>query len=205
MGITKRICEMIMQALSGNYTKFIVVRFGNVIGSNGSVIPLFKQQISKGGPITVTHPEASRYFMAISEAVQLVMTAGAIGQGSEIFLLDMGSPIKIVDLAYKLIENSGLTPEKDIEINYIGLRAGEKLNEELYWKGEDIIPTKNKKITLLRPNDINKEFLFLQIDRLIKMKSEQKSYDTIGVLKSLVPEAVIRDSKNAKKQYSLYS
>ncbi len=124
MGTTKRIGEMILQGLSGNGTKFISVRFGNVIGSNGSVIPVFKKQILSGGPITVTHPEVSRYFMAISEAVQLVMTAGAMGEGGEIFLLDMGTPIKIVDLAHKLIEQLGLTPGKDIEIRVHGTAAG---------------------------------------------------------------------------------
>jgi FlaA1/EpsC-like NDP-sugar epimerase len=195
MGITKRICEMILQSLSGSGTKFIAVRFGNVIGSNGSVIPLFKEQILVGGPVTVTHPDASRYFMTISEAVQLVLTAGAMGQGGEIFLLDMGTPIKIVDLARRLIKNSGLTPEKDIEIHYTGLRPGEKLHEELYWKGEGIVPTSNKKITMLRPADFDKEFFFSQIAHLEKIETENNKHDLLEILKSIVPEASLESHK----------
>jgi FlaA1/EpsC-like NDP-sugar epimerase len=168
MGATKRVGELIMQALSGGSTQFIAVRFGNVIGSNGSVIPLFKEQIAHGGPVTVTHPEASRYFMAISEAVQLVMTAAAMGRGGEIFLLDMGQPIKIVDMATNLIKASGLVPEKDIEIKFTGLRPGEKLHEELFWQGENIVPTVNKKITMLRSNGVDREFILSQVDYLAK-------------------------------------
>ncbi len=169
MGTTKRVAELIVQGLNNlnnNGTKFIAVRFGNVIGSNGSVIPLFKKQIAEGGPVTVTHPEVSRYFMAISEAVQLVMTAGAMGNGGEIFLLDMGNPIKIVDLAKELIRKHGLEPGRDIDIVFTGLRPGEKLHEELYWQGEGIIPTENKKITMLRPNGAFCNDLFHKIDTL---------------------------------------
>ena len=195
---------MVIQGFAGIGTKFIAVRFGNVIGSNGSVIPLFKEQIASGGPVTITHHEATRYFMSIPEAVQLVMTAGTMGQGGEIFLLDMGSPIKIMDLAHKLIRQSGLTPEKDIEIKYTGLRPGEKLHEELYWKGEGIIPTNNKKITVLRPNGFNKVFLFTQIARLEKIKSENNRKELMEILKSLVPEFTINNHKKVSGINSSY-
>ena len=139
MGASKRVAELIVQALADNGTQFISVRFGNVVGSDGSVLPLFKKQIMDGGPITITHPDVSRYFMSISEAVQLVMSAGALGKGGEIFLLDMGEPVKIVDVAKRMIEYMGLNPEKDIDIKFVGLRPGERLHEELFWKGEGII------------------------------------------------------------------
>jgi FlaA1/EpsC-like NDP-sugar epimerase len=188
MGATKRIGEMVMQAYSQNGTKFITVRFGNVIGSSGSVVPLFKKQIAQGGPITVTDPETTRYFMSISEAVQLVMTAGAMGQGGEIFLLDMGEPIKILDLAHKLIESSALIPGKDIEIQFIGLRPGEKLHEELYWKGENIVPTENKKITMLQANGFDKKLFFKQLNRLELIDREKNCAEILKALKELVPE-----------------
>ncbi|NIR50227.1 polysaccharide biosynthesis protein [candidate division KSB1 bacterium] len=195
MGATKRIGEMILQGYSGDGSKFIIVRFGNVIGSNGSVLQLFKKQIAHGGPVTVTHAEASRYFMSISEAVQLVMTAGAMGQGGEIYLLDMGEPIKITDLARKLIEASGLTPGKDIEIKYIGLRPGEKLTEELFWKGENIMPTQNKKITRLKSNGFNKDLFFMQLNRLQSFVRDQNDHELIETLNDLVPEATFSNGK----------
>ena len=191
MGTTKRTAELIVQGLSGGATKFISVRFGNVIGSNGSVIPIFKKQIAEGGPITVTHPEVARYFMSISEAVQLVLTAGGMGQGGEIFLLDMGEPIKIVDLAKKMINFSGLTPQKDIDIVFTGLRPGEKLQEELFWQGEGIVPTENKKITMLKPNGRNFKLL---LDRIGRLEECERCNDVKGIfalLKEIVPEARI--------------
>jgi FlaA1/EpsC-like NDP-sugar epimerase len=188
MGITKRICEMIVQSLSYSGKKFIAVRFGNVIGSNGSVIPTFKQQIASGGPVTITHPETSRYFMTIPEAVQLLMTAGAMGQGGEIFLLDMGTPIKVLDLARKLIVLSGLTPDKDIEIVFTGLRPGEKLHEELYWEGEGIVPTSNKKITMLRSNGFDAQFFATQMAILAKIAGETDEQKLKEVLLSFFPE-----------------
>ncbi len=193
MGTTKRVAELIVQALNNNRTKFVAVRFGNVIGSNGSVIPLFKKQIAEGGPVTVTHPEVSRYFMAISEAVQLVMTAGAMGSGGEIFLLDMGKPIKIVDLAMELIRKHGLEPGRDIDIVFTGLRPGEKLHEELYWQGEGIIPTDNKKITMLRQNGIYYDNLFSKIELLKECTTKGDVKDIIRLLKEIVPESTIRD------------
>lgn len=154
MGATKRVAELIAQHLNSPACQFIAVRFGNVIGSNGSVIPLFKKQIVGGGPITVTHKEMTRYFMAISEAVQLVLMAGTIGKGGEIFLLDMGKPIKILEVAEALIRRSGLMPNKDIDIVFTGIRPGEKLHEELFWSGEGIVPTQNKLINHAKPDKI---------------------------------------------------
>jgi FlaA1/EpsC-like NDP-sugar epimerase len=193
MGTTKRVAEMIVQGLSsnGSGTKFIAVRFGNVIGSNGSVIPIFQRQIIDGGPITITHPEATRYFMSISEAVQLVMTAGAMGTGGEIFLLDMGEPIKIIDIATKLINYSGLKPGKDVEIVSIGLRPGEKLHEELYWQGEGIVPTENKKITMLRPNGLYPERLNAQLKELEESSRLSNVQGIYTLLREIVPEAKI--------------
>jgi FlaA1/EpsC-like NDP-sugar epimerase len=149
MGATKRLGEIFLQSLSAaqpDKTKFMAVRFGNVLGSSGSVIPIFNKQIAAGGPVKVTHPEVTRYFMTIPEAVGLVLQSGAQGQGGEIFVLDMGKPIKIVDLARQLIELSGLRPDEDIEIEFVGLRPGEKLFEELSHKGENITPTNHSKI-----------------------------------------------------------
>jgi FlaA1/EpsC-like NDP-sugar epimerase len=193
MGTTKRVAEMIVQGLSGNVsdTKFIAVRFGNVIGSNGSVIPIFQRQIMEGGPVTITHPDATRYFMSISEAVQLVMTAGAMGKGGEIFLLDMGEPIKIIDIATKLINYSGLKPGKDVEIVPIGLRPGEKLHEELYWKGEGVVPTENKKITMLKPNGLSLERLDTQLKELEESSHLSNAKGIYTLLKEIVPEAKI--------------
>ena len=149
MGGTKRLAELVLQEIPSR-TRFISVRFGNVLGSDGSVIPLFKKQIAEGGPVTVTHPEVTRYFMTISEAVQLVLQAGSMGSGGEVFLLDMGQPIKIVDLARNLIELSGFRPDEDIEIVFTGLRPGEKLHEELYHLGEQWSATAHQKVLKFR-------------------------------------------------------
>jgi FlaA1/EpsC-like NDP-sugar epimerase len=193
MGTTKRVAEMIIQGLCGNSsgTRFIAVRFGNVIGSNGSVIPIFRHQIIEGGPVTITHAEATRYFMSISEAVQLVMTAGAMGTGGEIFLLDMGEPIKIIDIATKLINFSGLKLGKDVEIVFTGLRPGEKLHEELYWQGEGIVPTENKKITMLKPNGLYPDRLNTQLKELEESSHLGNIQGIYTLLKEIVPEAKI--------------
>lgn len=146
MGMTKRIAEGVIQSLNGGSTTFVAVRFGNVLGSDGSVLPLFKWQIAKGGPVTVTDPDASRYFMLISEAAQLVLQAGAMGRGGEIFFLDMGEPVRIGDLAENLIRLSGFQPGKEIPIEVVGLRPGERLNEELVVDGEELLPTEHEKV-----------------------------------------------------------
>jgi len=191
MGTTKRIAEIVTQGFNGKDTKFIAVRFGNVIGSNGSVIPIFRKQIQEGGPITVTHEGITRYFMSIPEAVQLVLTAGAMGKGSEIFLLDMGEPVKIADLARELIRLSGLEPGKDIDIVYSGLRPGEKMYEELFWQGEGIVPTENKKITMLRHEDMSHEAIMEKVESLKKCVRRNDTAGVVEVLKDLVPESTI--------------
>lgn len=161
MGVSKRIAEMVIQYFSTiqNQTKFMVVRFGNVIGSRGSVVPLFKKQIEFGGPITVTHPEAMRYFMTLKEAVQLILQAVAIGKGGEIFVLDMGKPIKIFELAKNLIILSGFIPGKDIKIKFIGLRPGEKLYEEPLSKRENLIATKKDNIYIANLQEVDERFM----------------------------------------------
>jgi len=164
MGASKRLCEMIIQTksmMNGISTQFVITRFGNVLGSNGSVIPLFKKQIEEGGPVTVTHPEITRYFMTIPEACQLVLEAGFIGKGGEIFVFDMGKPVKIEDLARNMIRLSGLEPDKDIKIEYTGLRPGEKLYEEILSSNEEMSSTLHEKIKIAKveKNDYRKEVL----------------------------------------------
>ncbi len=191
MGATKRVTELIGQVMNGDGTMFVAVRFGNVLGSNGSVIPIFRRQITEGGPLTVTHPEMTRFFMSIPEAVQLVMTAGAMGKGGEIFLLDMGDPVKILDVARALIELSGLEVDKDVEIQISGVRPGEKLHEELYWHGEGIAPTENRKITMLEQAPPEREIV---LDCIEGMRELVEKRDLKGVAASIlkvVPEATL--------------
>lgn len=186
MGASKRMCEMIIQTLNRNYkTDYVAVRFGNVLGSNGSVVPLFKKQIAAGGPVTVTHPDIIRYFMTISEAVSLVLEAGAYAKGGEIFVLDMGEPVKIVDLAKNLIELSGLKVGEDIEIQYTGLRPGEKLYEELLMDEEGMQDTANKLIHIGRPIEMDEKLFLKQLDRLSRAADNDS-----GVIKQLVKEIV---------------
>ena len=150
MGASKRVAERIMQLRRGGETRFMAVRFGNVVGSSGSVIPLFRRQIEQGGPVTVTHPEVNRFFMTIPEASQLILQAGAMGEGGEVFILRMGTPVKIADMARDLIRLSGREPDVDVKIVFTGLRPGEKLHEELITQGEDILPTSHEQLMVLR-------------------------------------------------------
>jgi FlaA1/EpsC-like NDP-sugar epimerase len=196
MGASKRAAEIYIQSKNQvSKTAFITTRFGNVLGSNGSVIPLFKKQIEEGGPITVTHPDITRYFMTIPEACQLVLEAGYIGEGGEIFVFDMGESIKINDLAKRMISLSGLVLDKDIRIEYVGLRPGEKLYEELLNANEYVLPTHHKKIMISKVV----EFPFAKVDKQIKQLENTlvNSHDeikSVKLLKQIVPEFISKNS-----------
>ena len=191
MGATKRLCEMIVQGMNNSSkTEFVAVRFGNVLGSNGSVIPLFKEQIKSGGPVTITHKDITRYFMLIPEAAQLVLQAGAYAKGGEIFILDMGSPVKIYDLAKKLIKLSGFEPNKDIDIEEIGLRPGEKLYEELLMKEEGLKATKNKSIFIGKPSNFNINDIKKNIEDLLTITLNEDNRALRMKMKEIVPTYV---------------
>lgn len=190
MGVTKRVAELIILGLQDKRTRFMAVRFGNVLGSNGSVLPIFQQQIAKGGPVTVTHPDAKRYFMTIPEAVQLVLQASTMGNGGEIFVLNMGEPVSIVELARTLIRLSGLTPDRDINIVYTGLRPGEKLFEELMLVQEGLKPTAHSDIRVLdggKPNFLQIRFW---LDELSAAAEARNVSRLISQLKAIVPEYI---------------
>ena len=188
MGATKRTGEMICQTLNQeNHTKFISVRFGNVLGSRGSVIPIFQEQINKGGPIKITNEKMKRYFMTTPEACLLVMQAGAMGMGGEVFVLDMGDPVKIIDLAEELIKRSGFKPEEEIRIEYTKTRPGEKLFEELLTAEEGTIATQNQKIFMAKLSDINKEKLNSELEKLKQAASNGNKETIIKTLKELIP------------------
>ncbi len=195
MGCSKRIAEIYVQSLNNEldamdkpHTSFVTTRFGNVLGSNGSVIPVFKRQIEQGGPITVTHPEITRYFMTIPEACQLVLEAGAMGKGGEIFIFDMGQSVKILDLAKKMIMLSGYEPGRDIDIVFTGLREGEKLYEELLNTQENTLPTHHEKIMIAQV----KEYPYQEINRYVELFNDlvidKNELKMVALMKELVPE-----------------
>ncbi len=199
MGASKRICEMIIQMMGKkSKTNFVAVRFGNVLGSNGSVIPLFKEQIRTGGPVTVTHPEIIRYFMTIPEAVSLVLTAGSLAKGGEIFILDMGEPVKIRVLAENLIRLSGYKPYEDIKIEYTGLRPGEKLYEELLLNEEGIKKTDNKKIYIGKPIEFNNETFLESLKELYYVAHKNRKQDVERLIADIVPTFHHAKNENAE-------
>ena len=224
MGTSKRLAELLMQTMPTTNTRFMAVRFGNVVGSSGSVIPLFRRQIEKGGPLTVTHPDVTRYFMSIPEAARLILQAGAFGNGGEIFVLEMGTPVKIAEMAEDLIRLSGKEPGKDIEIVFTGLRAGEKLYEELITSGEDVIQTQHEKIMVLRANgrwnwkgmgsrevfsrwlDEKVEGLCILADRYDAAAIKRKLQEIVPSYKPQSAEAVIKAGKvEASESNSVWS
>ena len=205
MGASKRVAELIMQCQQGNGTRFMAVRFGNVIGSSGSVIPLFRRQIEQGGPVTVTHPEINRFFMTIPEASQMILQAGTMGEGGEIFILRMGTPIKIADMARDLIRLSGKEPDMDIKIVFTGLREGEKLYEELITVGEDILPTVHRKVMVLQSKNLfngaknpqeARKYLYDKLEELAKMADRHDAKGIKIKLKEIVPEYTPQDNES---------
>lgn len=206
MGASKRLAEIYVQSLSiaiskglhPGKTRFITTRFGNVLGSNGSVIPRFREQLAKGGPLTVTHPDIIRYFMTIPEACRLVLEAAFMGKGNEIFVFDMGTPVKIADLARRMIELAGLIPEKDIEIKYTGLRPGEKLYEELLATKENTLPTNNAKIFRAKVREYDFMDISILITRLVDLSIRVEKLEAVKVMKSIVPEFISKNSEYEK-------
>lgn len=197
MGATKRVAEMYISCLSARLnhkTKFTTTRFGNVLGSNGSVIPLFKKQIENGGPLTVTHKDITRYFMTIPEACRLVLEAGTMGNGGEIYIFDMGKSVKIYEIAKRMIHLSGLKFPEDIDIKITGLRPGEKLYEELLANGENTTPTYHEKIMIAKTQEINVEYIVGHIENLCNKNLEQDNFKTVELIKTIVPEYVSNNS-----------
>jgi FlaA1/EpsC-like NDP-sugar epimerase len=196
MGATKRGAEMYVQTLARrSRTNFITVRLGNVLGSSGSVVPIFKEQIKRGGPVTVTHAEVTRFFMTIPEAAQLVLQAGSMGRGGEIFILDMGEPVKILHLAEELIRLSGLLPYEDIDITFTGLRPGEKLYEELLLSVEGTVPTSHEKIMMAKAAGCDEKVLHQRLEVLFTNAKVMDFAGTVALLKEIVPE--YRETKNS--------
>ena len=195
MGATKRVAEMYISSLENTEkTKFITTRFGNVLGSNGSVIPLFKKQIESGGPITVTHKDITRYFMTIPEACQLVLEAGIMGKGGEIYVFDMGESVNIYDVAKKMIQLSGLHFPEDIDIKISGLRPGEKLYEELLANGENTLPTHHDKIMIAKSADFNKDEVLQKIEHICLDTIQVDNLEMVALIKNLIPEYISNNS-----------
>lgn len=195
MGASKRIAEIYIQTLNKTVeTRFITTRFGNVLGSNGSVIPRFKKQIENGGPVTITHPDVTRYFMTIPEACQLVLEAGAMGKGGEIFIFDMGKSVKIIDLAKKMIKLSGLILGKDIQLNFTGLRPGEKLYEELLNNKENTLNTHHPQIMIAKVREYDPVVVFNQIDNLLLALPIHNNFAIVNLMKNMVPEFISQNS-----------
>jgi FlaA1/EpsC-like NDP-sugar epimerase len=197
MGASKRLAEIYVQGLSKHvsHTKYITTRFGNVLGSNGSVIPLFKKQIEAGGPITVTHPDINRYFMTIPEACQLVLEAGVMGAGGEIFIFDMGESVRILDVAKKMVKLSGLQLGKDIQISFTGLRPGEKLYEELLANSENTQPTHHEKIMIAKVRAYDYDQVSQQLVNLKQLLNLGDETRIVTKIKELVPEFVSNNSR----------
>lgn len=196
MGATKRIAELYIECLNGNgTTKFITTRFGNVLSSSGSVIPLFKSQISAGGPLTVTHKNIARFFMTLSTASQLVLQATSMGKGGEIFVFNMGKPIKIYDIALQMISLSGLKFSDDIEIKITDLRPGEKISEELFSENETIETTAHNKILMVRSKPFKMEIIEEKINNLCKKNSKSQKLEIVALMKNILPEYVSNNSK----------
>jgi len=205
MGASKRVAELLLQSFQGKSTKLMAVRFGNVVGSSGSVVPLFRRQIEQGGPVTVTHPEVNRYFMTIPEATQMIMQAGAMGEGGEIFILRMGTPVRIADMARDLIRLSGKEPDRDIKVVFTGLREGEKLYEELITVGEGIVPTGHEKIMVLRSDGLFngssdrerlREWLDSELSGLCDIALRHDSQAIKKKLQEIVPEYTPQDARS---------
>jgi FlaA1/EpsC-like NDP-sugar epimerase len=191
MGATKRFAEMYTQSmnqLEGMHTKFIATRFGNVLGSNGSVIPLFKKQIERGGPVTVTHPDITRYFMTIPEACELVLEAATMGEGGEVFVFDMGESVKIINLAKKMITLSGMRVDRDIEIKFTGLRPGEKLYEELLSTDENTLPTHHPKILIAKVNVPSYSYMDIQMNLMQEVLEVGNNNELVSKIKEVIPE-----------------
>ncbi|MCW5774044.1 MAG: polysaccharide biosynthesis protein, partial [Rhodospirillaceae bacterium] len=210
-GASKRLAEQYCQALDvaeakkERGTHFVIVRFGNVLGSTGSVVPLFQKQLAEGGPLTVTHPEVDRFFMTVREAVELVLMASAVGAGDrrfsgKVFVLDMGQPVKIVDLARQMIRLAGKTPDRDIKISFTGLRPGEKLREELLHAQEDLVPTGHTTILLASPRTSDAKLLARAFDEIERHARAGASTEALALLKHLVPE--YRPTPNAASDTS---
>ncbi|MXN91985.1 NAD-dependent epimerase/dehydratase family protein [Flavobacterium sp. Sd200] len=206
MGASKRVAEKYIQALhtyitegvKDSNTKFLITRFGNVLGSNGSVVPVFAKQIMPGGNITVTHPEIKRYFMTVKEACQLVLDAGAMGRGGEIYTFDMGKQVKILDLAIKMIRMAGLEPETDVKITYVGLRPGEKLYEELLTDTSKMLPTHNKNILISRDACEDYDYVAKSIKDMVRHSKKYNSIQVVREIKKLVPEFISANSEFEK-------